>query len=484
MRNLMEQMNIHNVEKACGGKLYLPNEAYSKQVTGDTLIQSAILDSRKITEGALFFATVGERVDGHKFIASVFAQGACCVITEKTPEMVESEHGISAKDWGAYILVKDSFQALKDIAEFYRGTLTIPIVGITGSVGKTSTKEFVATVLGEKLKVLKTEGNFNNEVGLPLTILRIRKEHEVAVVEMGISEFGEMHRLSKMARPNICVITNIGQCHLENLKDRDGVLKAKTEIFDYMPEDGDVCLNGEDDKLAAVTFVHGKKTHFFGLSENSIEEVFATNIQNNGLFGSQAILNMPNEQREIAVPLPGSHMVINATAAACVARLLGLTGEEIEKGIAKVTPVGGRSNLIQLTNCVLIDDCYNANPVSVEAAIDLLQMAKTPKTAILGDMFELGPDSDNMHAKVGAYAINSGIESLICIGENSKHMYEAALEVKQESQTLSYFATKEQFLSALQTEGKDFFIKDSTVLVKASNGMGFSEIIENIRSYF
>ena len=480
----MEQMNLHNVEKACGGTLYLSNKTNSKQVTGETLIQSAILDSRKITEGALFFATVGERVDGHKFIVSAFSQGACCVITEKTPEMVEREHGIPAKDWGAYILVKNSFQALKDIAEFYRSTLTIPIVGITGSVGKTSTKEFIASVLGEKFKVLKTEGNFNNEIGLPLTLLRIRKEHEVAVVEMGISDFGEMHRLSKMARPNICVITNIGQCHLENLKDRDGILKAKTEIFDFMPEDGEVCLNGEDDKLTAITLIHGKKTHFFGLSVNSMEEVFATNIQNNGLFGSQATLHMPNEQREIAVPLPGGHMVMNATAAACVARLLGLTGEEIEQGIAKVAPVGGRSNLIQLEDYVLIEDCYNANPVSMKSAIDLLQMAKTPKTAILGDMFELGPDSDTMHAQVGTYAVNSGMDFLICIGENSKHMYEAALQVKQESQTVSYFATKEQFLSALKAEGKDFFTKDSTVLVKASNGMGFAEIIENIRSYF
>ncbi len=483
-RNLMEQMTLHNVEKACGGHLYLPDEASKTQVTSETLIQSAILDSRKITEGALFFATVGERVDGHKFIASAYSQGACCVITEKTPEMVEGEHGIPAKKWGAYILVENSFQALKDIAEFYRSTLTIPIVGITGSVGKTSTKEFIASVLSEKYKVLKTEGNFNNEIGLPLTLLRISKQHEVAVVEMGISDFGEMHRLSKMARPNICVITNIGQCHLENLKDRDGILKAKTEIFDYMPEDGEVCLNGEDDKLATVTSVHGKKTHFFGLSEDSIEEVFATNIQNNGLFGSKATLHMPNEQREIAVPLPGSHMVINATAAACVAGLLGLTGEEIEKGIAKVTPVGGRSNLIQLEDYVLIDDCYNANPVSMKSAIDLLQMAKTPKTAILGDMFELGPDSDTMHAQIGTYAINSGMESLICIGENSKHMYEAALQVKSESQAVSYFPTKEEFLSALEAEGKTFFTKDSTVLVKASNGMGFAEIIENIRSYF
>lgn len=180
-------------------------------------------------------------------------------MVQKTPKQVEAEQGVPAACWGAYILVEDTLQALKDIAEYYRSLLTIPIVGITGSVGKTSTKEFIAGVLSEKYQVLKTEGNFNNEIGVPLTLLRIRPEHEAAVVEMGISDFGEMHRLSKMVRPTVCVITNIGQCHLENLKTRDGILKAKTEIFDYMSENGEVCLNGEDDKLSTIESVHEKQ---------------------------------------------------------------------------------------------------------------------------------------------------------------------------------------------------------------------------------
>ena len=211
-------------------------------------------------------------------------RGACLAIVEKTQAQVETEQGGPVKEWGNYLLVEDSFQALKDLAEFYRSTLSIPIVGITGSVGKTSTKEFIAGVLSQKYCVLKTEGNFNNEVGVPLTLLRIRKEHQAAVVEMGISDFGEMHRLSKMVRPNVCVITNIGQCHLENLGSRDGILKAKSEIFDFMAEDAAVCLNGEDDKLRAIAQVKGRKPHFFGLGDEPGQEVYASDIVSRGLW--------------------------------------------------------------------------------------------------------------------------------------------------------------------------------------------------------
>lgn len=478
----MKNMNLHNIAAACGGELRLSGDS---SWDAERQVSAAVLDSRKVVPGALFFATKGERADGHKFIVSVFQAGAACVVTEKTPEAVEEEHGVPASEWGAYILVKSTLQALKDIAEYYRTTLTIPVIGITGSVGKTSTKEFIAGVLSEKYRVLKTEGNFNNEIGLPLTLLRIRETDEAAVVEMGISDFGEMHRLSKIARPNICVITNIGQCHLENLKSRDGILRAKAEIFDYMDPDGQVCLNGEDDKLAAVTEVHGKKTHFFGLGENKDEEVYAKDIVSRGLFGSEALLCMTGSSPfRISVPLPGVHMVTNAAAAACVARLLGLTPEQIAAGIARTAPVGGRSHLIRLPHYTLIDDCYNANPVSMKAAIDLLNMADTRKAAVLGDMFELGGDSDEMHAQLGEYAARSGINTIICIGENAKHIYKGAagvcLDREAEGQRLLYYQTKADFLEALEKNGEEIFPDQDTILLKASHGMGFTELVEAI----
>ena len=471
-------MTIGQILEACKGTFVYGGIPGQEEAFLDTQVSSVVLDSRQVTEGGVFVATPGQRVDGHSFIPQVFEKGALLVICEKAPAE------------GSFLLVEDSFQALKDVAEAYRKTLHIPIIGITGSVGKTSTKEFIAGVLAEKYQVLKTEGNYNNEVGVPLTLLRIRPEHQVAVVEMGISDFGEMHRLSRMVRPDIAVITNIGQCHLENLKSRDGILQAKTEIFDYMSEDGYICLNGEDDKLQTVKPTLGRKIRFFGLGEDTEQQVYATDLESKGLWGSRAVLHhQAGEKYFVEVPLPGRHMVVNAAAAACVAEILGLTAEEIARGISRVSAIGGRNRLIAGRNWTLIDDCYNANPVSMEAGIDLLQMADTYKVALLGDMFELGAESDALHARVGIYAVRKGIDTLICVGENSRHMYEAALqeakdksaEPEQRVSKVHYFATREGLLQQLQQAPEEILPMGSTVLIKASHGMHFQEIVELLK---
>lgn len=472
-------LTIGEIARACKGKLVM--QPSGGAVTEETKVDSVVLDSRKVTAGGVFIANVGERRDGHEFIAGVFARGAVLVITEKTPEQVEAEWDVSADAWGSYVLVEDSLGALKEIGAYYRSKLDIPVIGITGSVGKTSTKEFIAGVLSEKYNVLKTDGNYNNELGVPLTLLRIREEHEAAVIEMGISDFGEMHRLSRMARPDICVITNIGQCHLENLKSREGILKAKTEIFDFMAEDGEVCLNGEDDMLRTVTEVHGKKPHFFGLGGADCEEVYAHDIVSKGLWGSSAVMHIPGEEQAVEVSLPGRHMVINAAAAACVAVLLGLDGEQIRKGIGRVRPVGGRTNLLRMENYTVIDDCYNANPVSMCTAIDLLALADTYRVAILGDMFELGDNSDTLHAQVGTYAASSGINHILCVGENSRHMYEAAVKAAQADQKVSYYSAREDLLKSLREQRDEILPDGCTVLVKASHGMKFEEVTEFLK---
>ncbi|MCM1091899.1 MAG: UDP-N-acetylmuramoyl-tripeptide--D-alanyl-D-alanine ligase [Butyrivibrio sp.] len=480
-------LSIGEIARACGGQLVTVGQA-SKE---DLCVDSVVLDSRRVTAGGVFVATVGERVDGHSFIPQVFAAGAVLVVTEKPPEQVERECDVPAAEWGSYVLVESSFQALKDIARYYREKLSLPIIGITGSVGKTSTKEFIAGVLAEKYRVLKTEGNFNNEVGVPLTLLRIRGEHEVAVVEMGISDFGEMHRLSEMARPDICVITNIGQCHLENLKSREGILKAKTEIFDFMAEGGEVCLNGEDDMLRAVTQVRGKATHFFGLGGYDGEEVYADSIVSKGLWGSEALINTESGSFQVEIPLPGRHMVLNAAAAACVAGLLDLTEAQIQEGLGKLQAVGGRNHLLRLSDYTVIDDCYNANPVSMRAALDLLAMADTYRVAILGDMFELGEDSDAMHLRTGAYAAASGADCIICVGENARHMYEGAVgaceTVDMESrsargQKVMYFADRQGLLDCLKSQKKTLLPCGCTILVKASHGMDFAEVVEYLKA--
>ncbi len=472
------EFTLKEIAEACGGELVLKNNAKD-----DSPVTSFVIDSRKTEAGGAFLATVGEKVDGHRFISQVFEAGAVLAVTQKTPEQVQSETGVDCSAWGSYLLVKDTLQALKEIAEAYRKKTGIPIVGITGSVGKTSTKEFIAGVLAEKYRVLKTEGNFNNEIGVPLTLLRIRPEHEVAVVEMGISDFGEMHRLSKMVRPNVCVMTNIGQCHLENLKTRDGILQAKSEIFDFMTEDGEICLNGEDDKLSTLLDVQGHKPHFFGFGGNPAEEVLVGQIQSHGLLGSDAVLEMKKEGAEIKihVPLPGRHMVLNAAAAACVARCFDLSDEEIASGIGKIQPVSGRNNLIALEKYTLIDDCYNANPASMRAAIDLLAMADTTKVAILGDMFELGENSEELHAGVGKYAAETDLDIILCVGENSVHMYEAAVENAKGSTHIVHFPTRDALVETLKAESEEYLPQGSTVLLKASHGMEFGKVLDMLK---
>lgn len=473
-------LSIKEIAIACEGTLVL-----KEGCDENTLVDSVVLDSRLVTEGGVFVATVGEKVDGHKFIPDVFAKGVILAITRKTPEEVEKECGVPGASWGSYVLVEDTLTALRKIGEFYRSKLKTKIVGITGSVGKTSTKEFVAGVLAEKYCVYKTQGNFNNEIGVPLTLLKIRDRHEVAVVEMGISDFGEMHRLSKMARPDICVITNIGQCHLENLKSREGILRAKTEIFDFMAADGEVCLNGEDDMLRTVK--REKAPHFFGLGETTGQEVWADEVKSRGLFGSSAKMHLEAgaEAFEVEIPLPGKHMVTNAAAACMVAKLLGLTAEEMARGLSKLQAVDGRGHLIRLPDYTIIDDCYNANPVSMKASLDLLGMADTAKVAILGDMFELGDHSLQMHGQVGSYAVSSGIDYLFCVGEHSRVMYEEAVKAATEKAadkkpTILYFPRREELLKVLQQQ--ELLPRGCTILVKASHGMKFAEIIEYLKT--
>ncbi len=481
-------LTINEIARACGGTLVLQGEG----ADGDACVSSVAIDSRKAQAGGVFVAVPGERVDGHSFVGAVAEMGAALAVVQKSPGEVEREQGVPKDRWGSYLLVEDSLQALRDMAEAYRKKLAVKVVGITGSAGKTSTKELIAAVLSEKYRVLKTEGNLNNEIGVPLTLLGIRQEHQVAVVEMGISDFGEMHRLSKMARPDICVITNIGQSHLKDLKTRDGILRAKSEIFDFMARDGEICLNGEDDKLIGIKEINGHRPHFFGLGGDPSQEVLVEESESRGLWGSDAtvlmkksILKKDNRQDmrvRLHIPLPGPHMVLNAAAAVCVAALLGLTGEEIAAGMEKAAPVGGRDNPIRLSRNTLIDGCYNANPASMKAAVDLLALADTKKVAILGDMFNLGEDSAAYHGEVGAYAVEKGVDLVICVGEESRHMFaEARSRIGEGGTDAVYFPDRRALMEALGSRLEVLVPEGATVLVKASHGMEFIEVLDFLR---
>ena len=450
----MKNMTLKEIAIACKGVYYGDDESYHKEVS------SVVIDSRKVEKDSLFIAIRGARVDGHMFIPQTIRDGALCAMSEKRIENASYP----------YILVSSCEQALKDLAMHYRQSLNIRVVAVTGSVGKTSTKEMIASVLGKKYNVLKTAGNFNNEIGLPLTIFNIREEHEVAVLELGISNFGEMERLSKIARPDICVITNIGVAHLEFLKSREGILKAKTEIFKYMNPDGSIILNGDDDMLSSVRPFNQIEPIFFGLQHNY--PFFADQIQDLGLHGTKACFHTPNTTFEAQISIPGEHMVYNALAGIAVGYAFNMTDEQIKAGIESLVPIAGRNNIIKTEHLTIIDDCYNANPASTKASLDVLAKANTRAVAILGDMFELGPTENEMHYQVGQHAALLGIHVLICIGTLSKHMKQGALE-QDTSTKVFYYETKEDFLE----EYSKLICKQDTILVKASHGMHFSEII-------
>lgn len=462
----MRSMTLDAMAKACHGRLIGANEMQYLKASG------IVIDSRLVQEDYVFVAIRGERADGHAFIDQVFANGALAVVTEQQLEAPK----------GPYILVESTKQALKDLAAFYRSELDIKVVGISGSVGKTSTKEMIASVLSQKYNVHKTEGNFNNEIGLPLTIFKLQEEHQAAVLEMGISDFHEMQRLASIARPDVGVITNIGLSHLENLKTRDGILKAKTEMFAYLREGARVVLNGDDDKLCAVDKVQEKEPVFYGIGTEKPETavykqkaIYATDIKNQGLQGIYLTIHIGEESFQARIPIPGGHNVYNALAATAVGKIMGLTNEEIKNGIETVQMIGGRTNLIETNGMTIIDDCYNANPVSMKAALDVLATALGRTIAVLGDMGELGEDECALHYEVGKYLAEKGIHVLFCAGTLSKEIARAVRE-HHSACDVHEFEVRDEMLKELLP----FLRAGDSVLVKASHFMEFPEVVEEI----
>lgn len=452
MNREMPNMTLKNIALACEGD-YVGDEALL-----DKVICGAVIDSRLVEEDYLFIPIKGERVDGHKFIPQVFEKGACCVLSEVGLE----------NPAGPYIRVASSEAALKKLAAFYRQSLPIKVVGITGSVGKTSTKEMIASVVSQKYNVHKTAGNFNNEIGLPLTVFGIRAEHEVAILEMGISDFNEMHRLAAVANPDICVITNIGLCHLENLGTRDGILQAKTECFEHMKEGGLAILNGDDDKLSTKKYVNGRDTVFYGIGETN--EIYATDVENLGFEGMRAVIHTPQGEFDAHITIPGEHNVYNALAATAVGLELGLTLAEIQTGIAEAKTIAGRTNLIKANGYHVIDDCYNANPVSMEAALDVLSHAKGRTIAVLGDMGELGENEKSLHFSVGKCVAEKKIHTLFCAGSLAAEYQAGAKDGCQ----VFYFENRDDMIESLLSYVKE----GDNILIKASHFMDFPKVVE------
>lgn len=454
----MKNLTLENITKACRGTYHGDESKLSREVSG------VVIDSRKVEKDYLFVAIDGEKVNAHKFIPDTIEKGALCVVSHE--DLGETDY--------PYILVESTGQALLDIAKLYRDSFDVKVVGITGSVGKTSTKEMIASVLSQKYNVHKTLGNFNNEWGLPITIFEMNEKHQVAILEMGVNHFGEMRRLSSVASPDICVITNIGVAHLEFFKTREGIFQEKSQMIQDMKDGGTILLNGDDDILSHAGPVKGVTPLFFGTGDNN--QFHASDIRSLGLKGTSCTIHLPSgESFDCVVPLPGAHMVANALAGASVGYTLGLTPEEIKAGIEGLPSIPGRNNIIATDKLVILDDCYNANPVSMKAAIDVLDMAIGRKVAILGDMGELGNNEKELHYETGVYATEHNIDVVCGIGELAKDIVDGA-STGSTTEAL-WYATKADFLASIKEIIKD----GDNILVKASHGMHFPEIVDVLK---
>ncbi len=413
-------------------------------------------DSRTIVPGCLFAAIPGERVDGHDYIAQAAKMGARCVLCQRFVEADVPQ-----------IKVPDTQAALRAAAAWYRGRFDIPFIGVTGSVGKTTAKEMIAAVLSARFDTLKTEKNFNNELGVPMTLFRLRQEHEAAVVEMGISGFGEMTRLTEMVRPDVGVYTLIGDAHLEFLGDRPGVLRAKGEMVAGMPENGVVIANGDDALLRAHDF--GRRTVLFGMGENCA--VRAEDVSADGEDGMRCVIVSGARRIPVRIPAFGEHMVYAALMGAAVGLQLGLTDEQIARGVASYETVGSRGRVIRTGGLTILDDCYNANPTSVASSLDSLSHLPGRRVAILGDMRELGERSGQLHRQTGALAAEKCALVLACGGE-AKALAEGAGE------GALWYADTDGLIAALPS----LLQPGDAVLVKASRAMGFEKVTQALET--
>ena len=447
----MTEITIRDMASACGGVWTGSEDLLDRRPA------NVVTDSRKAGQDSLFIAIRGERTDGHKYIPDVLRRGALAVLCEEPGGEGEPR-----------IVVPDVLAAMREIAAFSRQRFSYPFIGVTGSVGKTTAKEMIAAALSGRYNTFKTPGSMNGQIGLPVTLMELRSDYEVAVIEMGVSMFGEMTRITNVVRPDYAVFTNIGDAHLEFLHDREGVLRAKSEIVTGMRESAAIFANGDDALLKNARF--GRKKVLFGLGEHC--DIRAENVENLGGAALRCRILSGDRAFSVEVPAYGNYMIYAVLAAAAVAIELGLTDEEIARGMALYKTVGHRSRVVTTAFCTLIDDCYNANPTSNAAAIDSMAALTGRKVCILGDMREMGDSSPELHRYIGRYAVQHGAELVITSGDCARFIAEGAGEKGVD------FPDKTALIAALP----GLLRPGDAVLVKASRGAQFEEVAEAIEN--
>ncbi|MCL1787978.1 MAG: UDP-N-acetylmuramoyl-tripeptide--D-alanyl-D-alanine ligase [Defluviitaleaceae bacterium] len=442
-------LTIQDIAQATNGHVINPTE---------TTITSISTDTRKITPGALFIPIAGENFDGHDYIPTAAQNGAVCALTERPDIAVDIP----------LILVPSTRRALMDLAAYYRRMHDVKVVAITGSAGKTTTKDMIYHILARKYKTKKTLGNFNNDIGLPLSIFQLEPDDQALVLEMGMNHAMEIHELSLVGAPDIAVITHIGDAHIENFENREGILHAKLEIVDGLKPGGIVVLNG-DDPLLTGPIATEKVRDFHALYPSSQNIVSAETV---GLQETAAHFHWQGQDICLTVPLPGAHMVMNALLAVAVGTAMGVSPQEISQGFNDFIPPGGRLSVENIGGMTVINDAYNANPAAMKESLKILASQPGRKVAILGDMNELGHVSEERHLEIGAYAAEKGIDLVVAIGPQARFIYDGM----DDATIRQYYPTVDDFLPELQA----LLQPDDTILVKASRGMAFERIIEEM----
>lgn len=455
-------MKVKEILKVTKGKMLFGNEELE--------VENFSKDTRTIQKGDIYIGIKGEKFDGSNFWNQALDAGATAVIISNIQISKEEKEKYKDK---TIIQVEDTFEALYEIAKYKRSLYNIPVIAVTGSVGKTSTKDIIASVVSQKYKTLKTEGNNNNNIGLPLTILKL-KDHESLVVEMGMNHFGEISLLTNIAKPTLAVITNIGTSHIGNLGSRENILKAKLEILEGMKIPR-VIINNDNDLLHKWYEENKEKIEIHTYGINNSSDVIAEKIEL-GEEKSKFVVKTSSEKVNIDVPVGGEHFVYNALCGFMVGKVLGLTAKEIQNGISKFELTKKRMDIRVLKNgATLINDSYNASYESMKASLKYLSSrTDLRKIAVLGDMLELGDFSKELHEKVGEEVANDNIDVLICRGEFAKNIISKANKNKKTQCIL--LQNNEEILSKLQ----EILKEGDGVLIKASNGMKFYEICQKL----
>ena len=456
----MKKMTIKELAQYCNGQ----------QILGglDATIEEIVIDSRKANENSAYVAIIGENLDGHSFIESAYNNGCRTFIISNSKASLPIR-----KDVINVILVEDTQKAMGDIGQCYKSQFNIPYIGVTGSVGKTTTRDMIHSALSGKLNAHKNVGNLNNHLGVPLTLFELNDSHECAVIEMGMSHFKEIEYLADMVLPKIGVISNVGLSHVENLGSQEGILQAKLEITKNFNEDNTLIINGDDKMLSTLKNKDlNYKLKTFGFNKDN--DLYCENFTiSRNKIEFECIIN--NKLEKFMVPTVGEHNILNAMSAILVGLELGLTLDEIRAGLKTYTATGMRLDIVDGEKYTVINDCYNASPDSMASALKVLNTFDTRKVAILGDMFEMGNMSEIGHRQVGP-AVVENADLLITIGNDSKFIGDEAISLGFDKEKVYHYNTKDGFFFEVDNVLK----KKDTVLVKASRGMKLEDVVNRL----